>query len=573
MRYKERELKGNPFHPNPVLDRLYRRRGVDSMAELDYNLSTLLPPDMKGMDEAVDLLVHALRNQERMIVVGDYDCDGATATTIAVEGLRMMGAEQVSFMVPDRFTLGYGLSPGIAEVIAPQKPDLVITVDNGIAAIEGAQAIKNLEHPTKLLITDHHLAPEEVPEAEAIVNPNQHNCPFPSKALAGCGVMFYVLTVLRTRLRKEGYFEEKGMEVPDLRELLDVLALGTVADVVPLDKNNRTIVYQGLKRINAGKVRPGIKALLELGKREIGKIVASDFGFIAGPRINSAGRLEDMSIGIACLLEKDEDRAWELARRLDKINSERKEIQNDMIADAMEAVESLDLDGENAAMGFCVYKEDFHEGIVGLVASRLKEQLFRPVIVFAKTDSGEDEIKGSGRSVNGVHLRDVLCNVNAKTGLIKKFGGHAMAAGLSIARKDLEAFQKAFDEEVRCFLTKAEGLIETDGELQPQEITLETAQTIRQGGPWGQMFPDPIFEGKFRIVERRVVGSNHLKMKVAPLGGGRPVDAIAFNIVDSEDVIFPEETIVRMAYILDINEWKGRVNVQFLVQHIESTER
>jgi len=558
-------------HDNSLLDRIYKARGIKSEDDLDYNLSHLLSPDLlRGMDKAVALLIDVITNNKKALVVSDYDCDGATSCCIAVEGLRMLGAKNIDFIVPNRFEYGYGLSPAIVKIAGEKSPDLIITVDNGISSLEGAQAVKDLKTPCKLLITDHHLAPKVLPEADAIVNPNQPGCDFPSKSIAGCGVMFYTLLSTRVKLREIGWFTKDRPE-PNFGELLDVLALGTVADVVPLDYNNRIFVHQGLKRINAGNVRPGIAALLEIAKRKIGQVVASDFGFAVGPRLNAAGRLADMSLGILCLLEKDEAKAKILAAELDNLNCERREIESQMKEDALVSLNDFSSDLSDN-YGICLYQDDWHEGVIGILASRIKEKMNRPVVCFAKADDGS--IKGSARSVPAFHIRDALDAIATKNpGLLTKFGGHAMAAGMSLRTEDLERFTKAFDIEARIHLTEEdiEGAIETDGDLKPEEMTMDVVNMLRESGPWGQMFPDPSFEGVFEVLHQRVVGDNHLKLLLRHQDGAVPVDAICFNCI--EDGKQPQLDFIRAAYKLDVNEFRGRRTVQAMVSYFEAAEK
>lgn len=561
-------LAGPAVHEHPLLDRLYRARGVRSVEELDYALSGLHSPfQMKGMQAAADLLANAIQHDEKILIISDYDCDGATGCAIAVEGLRLLGGGYVDFLVPNRFEYGYGLSPAIVEKAAADfAPDLIVTVDNGIASLAGAQAVRDLPKKTKLLITDHHLAPETLPVADCIINPNQPGCEFPSKALAGCGVMFYALLATRAVLRDRGFFE--GREYPDLRVLLDLVALGTVADVVPLDHNNRTLVHAGLRRINVGQVRPGIRALLELGSRQIGRIVAADFGFIAGPRLNAAGRLDDMTIGIRCLLEPRASIALQYATQLDQFNRERKQIENEMKA---QALAELDVSDIGDRFGLCFYDDAWHQGVVGIVASRIKDKTYRPVICFAP-DEDPTLIKGSARSVPGLHLRDVLADLDAKhPSLITKFGGHAMAAGLTIPKRAYARFAELFDAEVHKHLTAEDvaGTLETDGELSGEDFTLGTAEALKVAGPWGQKFPEPVFLGDFDVLDTRVVGERHLKLALRPHNSpGLTLNAIAFHCLEP-GMLQPDYTKIRALYKLDVNEWRGDRSVQLLIDHIE----
>lgn len=564
--YRDREKVGNQFHPNPVLDNIYRRRGVSSLKDISYPMANMIKPNFKGMEDAVSVIVESLKKDDRIMVVADYDCDGATSCAIAVEGLRMLGFSDVRFMVPDRFTMGYGLSPAVVDFLEPHKPDLVVTVDNGISAFEGCEAVKNLSHPTKLVVTDHHLGGESNPTADAIVNPNQKDCPFPSKALAGCGMIFYTLLSINSKLKEENWYSLNNKTEPDLKKLIDLLALGTVADVVPLDYNNRIFVWHGINRIRKGLARPGVQALADISKVDLNNITSTDFGFALGPRINSAGRLEDMTIGINCLLAETYEEAMTYAQELEDLNIRRKELTAEISHDAYK---QLDLPEDMNEHGLCVFGEDFNEGVIGIVASRLKENYHRPVIVFTRAEDGS--FKGSGRSVDGVHLRDVLVDVDRRTEgrILMKFGGHAMAAGMSLRSELFEEFKTIFDEEVKKYLPSIEPAIDTDGILESEHLNLETAYLIENSGPWGQHFQKPLFRGDFVITERRVVGGRHLKMKVRPVSGGFPIDAICFFCLDSEDALMPENTVIRMAYELSINKFRGNETLQLMVKDFD----
>lgn len=557
-------------HEISLLDRIYKSRGVRSPSDLEYVFSNLHSPSMmKGIGDAADIIIEAIVKGKKLLVVSDYDCDGATSCCIAVEGMGLLGAKDVDFIVPNRFEYGYGLSPAIVEIAGQKNPDVIITVDNGISSIDGARAVKALSHPCRLVITDHHLAPSILPEADAIVNPNQPDCPFPSKSIAGCGVMFYVLLEIRSRMRDRGLFSELGIEEPNLAVLMDVLALGTVADVVPLDYNNRIFVSQGLRRINSGMVRPGIRALLEISKRRIGGIIASDFGFAVGPRLNAAGRLSDMSLGIKCLLEKDEKKAREMAVKLDVLNVERREIESQMKDGALDALFSKAKEYDDQ-FSLCLYDETWHEGVIGIVASRLKERFNRPVICFARSEDGL--IKGSGRSVAKFHIRDALDAVATKNpGMLTKFGGHAMAAGMTILESDFERFRAAFDDEAKACLSleDIEGCIETDGPIDPEDISMENAEALRSAGPWGQAFLEPKFEGEFEVLHQKVVGDNHLKFLLRPKDGSLPIDAVCFNCVEGSKA--PTFDMIRAAFKMDINEYRGRRSLQLLIDYFESS--
>ncbi|OLU35766.1 single-stranded-DNA-specific exonuclease RecJ [Pseudomonas sp. PA27(2017)] len=548
----------------PLLTRLYAARGVLSAVELEKGLARLIPfSQLKGIDAAVELLVEGLRQRQRMLIVGDFDADGATASTVGLLGLRMLGAAHVDYLVPNRFEYGYGLTPEIVAVALSREPELLITVDNGISSIEGVAAAKAAG--LKVLVTDHHLPGHELPAADAVVNPNQPGCRFPSKSLAGVGVIFYVLLALRARLRELNWFTAERPE-PNLGELLDLVALGSVADVVPLDANNRILVHQGLARIRAGRARPGLRALLEVAGKQHGRITSTDLGFILGPRLNAAGRLDDMSLGIECLLCEDEALARDMAVQLDQLNQDRKAIEQGMQREALAQLKDLPL--ENLPFGLCLFEADWHQGVIGILASRLKERYHRPTIAFA--DAGEGMLKGSARSVPGFHVRDALDAVASRhPGLISKFGGHAMAAGLSLPAEHFETFAKAFDDEVRRQLCEDDltGRLLSDGVLSIDEFNLPLARELRNAGPWGQHFPEPLFHGAFQLVQQRIVGERHLKVVLKSECGSLQLDGIAFG-VDRE--VWPNPTVrwVELAYKLDVNEFRGQESVQLLISHL-----
>ncbi len=552
----------------PVLARIYASRCVNSIDELEHTLNRLPAfRMMKGMDEAVSILEEAIDEQRHILVIGDFDCDGATSTAVAMRGLRLMGAEHISFLVPNRFEYGYGLTTEIVEVAARQCPDIIITVDNGIASLDGVAAAQ--AKGIKVVVTDHHLPGEQLPQADAIVNPSQPGCKFPSKAMAGVGVIFYVMMALRSALRDSGYFERRSLREPNLAQLLDLVALGTVADVVPLDHTNRILVAQGLARIRRGQCAVGIDALLKIAGRPRERIVASDLGFVVGPRLNAAGRLEDMAIGIQCLLTESPRQAQELAATLDQLNRERRTIERDMQEQAMAHLDALQLEMKRTIpTGLCLYQEDWHQGVIGILASRIKDRFHRPVIAFASAD--ETNLKGSARSVQGFHIRDGLDAIATRhPKLIQKFGGHAMAAGLSLKKEHFEDFCQAFNEEVARHLDNEDlhGRVWTDGELECNEFNLDVAEALRQGGPWGQAFPEPVFEGRFELLSRRIVGERHLKMQLCPVGGGQSINAIAFN---HDDQHWPKAVKqVLLAYKLDVNEFRGVRDIQLLVDFIE----
>ena len=547
-----------------LLTRLYAARGVQSQAELDKSLVRLIPyQQLKGIDAAVDLLVVALEQRQRILIVGDFDADGATASTVGMLGLRLLGAAHVDYLVPNRFEYGYGLTPEIVEVALTRSPQLLITVDNGISSVEGVAAAKKAG--LSVLVTDHHLPGNELPAADAIVNPNQPGCEFPSKALAGVGVIFYVLIALRARLNSLGWYQT--VKAPNIAELLDLVALGSVADVVPLDANNRILVHQGLERIRAGRARPGLKAILEVAKRDHSKITSTDLGFILGPRLNAAGRLDDMSLGIECLLTDDPNAARDMAAQLDEMNQDRKSIEQGMQREALAQLKELTLD--SMPFGLCLFDPEWHQGVIGILASRLKERYFRPTFAFA--DAGDGMLKGSGRSVPGFHIRDALSVVAAQhPELISKYGGHAMAAGLTLPEANFPQFAQAFDEEVRRQLREEDltGRLLSDGSLAIEEFHLELARALRHAGPWGQHFPEPLFHGVFQLVEQRIVGERHLKVVLKTECGSVKLDGIAFG-VDRE--VWPNPTIrwVELAYKLDLNEFRGNETVQLMIAHIE----
>jgi single-stranded-DNA-specific exonuclease len=563
------ESKKNITGLSSVLNRVYTNRNIQSKDELDYSINKLHPFDqLKGISEAVSLISDAIKNESTIVIVGDFDVDGATSTTVAVKALHSMGAKKVEFLVPNRFEYGYGLTPEIVQVAVERfNPDVIITVDNGISSIEGVNTAKALN--LKVVVTDHHLPAQILPEADAIVNPNQPGDDFPSKMLAGVGVIFYVMLALRASLREQGWFEEQQIVEPNLAELLDLVALGTVADVVPLDYNNRILVSQGLARIRSGHVCAGIKALIDITGRDAARLIASDFGFAIAPRLNAAGRLDDMSLGINCLLSDDIAITHTIAQQLDEINHARRDIEADMKQQAFQLLDDIRLDNESELpFGLCLFDKDFHEGVVGILASRIKDLWHRPVIVFAKT--GDNLLKGSGRSIKGLHIRDVLDSVASKhPELISKFGGHAMAAGLTIAEQDYEHFTQAFDQEVRQHLCEddLQGVVMSDGELSASELSMQTAEELRYAGPWGQTFPEPVFDGIFTIINKRIVGEKHLKLSLQAPDSNLEIDAIAFNVTDEKWQADVQQ--VNVAYRLDVNVFRGQQNLQLMVEHIQ----
>jgi single-stranded-DNA-specific exonuclease len=557
---------------HPLLQRVLSARGVSSDSDVDYGLQQLLPPStLKGLPEALELLVAAVQKQQRVLIVGDFDADGATSCALSILALRAMGLQQVDFLVPNRFEYGYGLTPEIVVVANDYKPDLIVTVDNGIASVAGVEKAKSLG--IKVLVTDHHLPPDSLPDADAIINPNQRGCEFPSKNLAGVGVIFYLLSVLRSRLRDLQWFTEQNIPEPVMANYLDLVALGTVADVVPLDRNNRILVHQGLARLKAGFARPGILALLQVAGKDYQRVSSSDFGFIIGPRLNAAGRLDDMSIGIQCLLTDNVDVAHALAAELDGLNRERRAIESSMQTEALQYLEHIAVDESSIPAGICLYDESWHQGVVGILASRIKEKFYRPVIAFAPADVGNetDQIKGSARSIPGLHIRDVLDSIATQhPEILQKFGGHAMAAGLSLRQQDYQQFTQLFDEAVKARLSDEDlqEVLLSDGALNDDDCQLTTAYAIQDAGPWGQQFPEPIFDGEFYLIQQRIVGAKHLKLVLAfDQQGQKTVDAIAFN-VDLKQWPNAQANKIYLAYQLSVNVFRGQESVQLMVKHI-----
>jgi single-stranded-DNA-specific exonuclease len=550
-----------------VLQRVYSARGIKSMRELEHGLNYLLPyQSLLNIDKAVACLFDALEKQKTILIVGDFDVDGATSTAVAIRALRSFGAKNVAFLVPNRFAFGYGLTPELVQVAVKEfNPALIVTVDNGIANHAGVIAAK--EAGIQVIITDHHLAAETLPPADAIVNPNQPHDLFPSKNIAGVGVIFYLMLALRRYLVECQWFVEQAIPEPTMSRLLDLVALGTVADVVPLDHNNRILVHQGLQRIRAGQCVPGIRALLELANRNLKRVVAADLGFVVAPRLNAAGRLDDMSLGIESLLCDDLSRAREMVTILDQLNDERRVIEKDMQQQAFQFLKKIQLDQTQLPRGICLFDPEWHQGVIGILAARIKDYFHRPVIAFAlATDA---ELKGSARSVAGIHIRDVLAQVATQyPNLIGKFGGHAMAAGLTLPRAALDDFAKIFDQVVSSQL-KEEDLhhaLLSDGELQSDELTLEIAELLREAGPWGQTFPEPLFDGVFEIVEQRLLAGKHLKMML--MKENKLFEAIAFNADVNQ---WPNHRCERahVVYRVDVNEFRNQRKVQLVVEYLE----
>ncbi|MFN1532184.1 single-stranded-DNA-specific exonuclease RecJ [Vibrio jasicida] len=574
QRRPEPDLSLLPDSIPAILKRIYINRGITDVAQLETSARGLHSyQQLGGIDKAVELLFQAIEEKKRIIVVGDFDADGATSSALSVLALRMLGSNNVDYLVPNRFEDGYGLSPEVVDQALELGAEMIMTVDNGVSSIEGVRYAK--ENGITVLVTDHHLPGQVLPNVDAMVNPNLDSCAFPSKALAGVGVAFYLMMALCVYMRKQNWFALQGMQEPKLMELIDLVALGTVADVVPLDENNRILVHQGLQRIRAGKARPGIQALIEVAKRDARRLVASDFGFALGPRINAAGRLDDMSFGVELLMSNNIHAARRMASELDGLNQTRKEIEEGMKQEAMAFCERLQF-GENSELpyGLALFQRDWHQGVIGILASRIKEKFHRPVIAFA--DGGEGTIKGSCRSIPGLHMRDALDFIDTQNpGLIIKFGGHAMAAGLTIKEQDFERFCRLFDGVVKKELDEAalKGVIMSDGELKPEEFSMHIAEQLRSGGPFGQAFPEPIFDGEFKVLHQKLVGEKHLKLMLEPLHKGHPtnvmIDGIAFN-VDLRR--WPDASVktVRLAYKLDVNEFRGNQSLQLMIDYIEA---
>ncbi len=556
-----------PSQIPPLLQRIYSARGATAIEQARPKLANLLSPDtLSGLDAATSLLAVAIANDRHILVVGDFDCDGATACAVAVRGLRMLGARRVSHAVPNRMIHGYGLSPALVAELAQMKPDLLVTVDHGIACHAGITAAKALGW--QVLVTDHHLPGETLPPADAIVDPNQPGDRFPSKVLAGVGVMFYVLLALRRRLRDAGKLDVGGDgKDPDLTQLLDLVAVGTVADLVPLDANNRALVAAGLRRLRAGQGCPGLRALIDVAQRDPARLSASDIGFAIAPRLNAAGRLEDMALGIECLLTDDMGQAREIAGTLNRINTERRAVQQQMIDEAEAAFTTAVLAATTAPLTVCLFDPDWHPGVVGLVASKMKERLHRPAIAFAPAEPGSAMLRGSARSIPGFHIRDALAMVNARQpGLIERFGGHAMAAGLSLHAASLDAFTQAFRECVAATLSEEllHAEILSDGELTTEELTRRSADALRDGGPWGQGFPEPQFDGEFDVLRWRIVGERHLKLELAH--GAMRLNAIEFGGWTGQE----PSARVRIAYRLEADDYRGGDAIQLVVVHREA---
>lgn len=572
MNIKHRECIGQLNENNSLplmIQKLYLARGLQP-ADFSIELSALLPFDtLLNIEKVTQRLVKAIKEQQRILVIGDFDADGATASALAISALQSMGAKNVQFLVPNRFDFGYGLSVGIVEVAHSFSPDILLTVDNGITSLEGVERAKALG--MDVIVTDHHLAGETLPDTPWIINPNQPHCQFPSKCIAGVGVIFYVLTALRRGLIQAGWFEDQGLDVPNMAQFLDLVALGTIADVVPLDRNNRIMVKYGLQRIQHGVARPGIMGLMQVCGKNFIEVCSSDLGFYVAPRLNAAGRLDDMSIGIQCLLSPNFPDALRHAQVLHDFNQERREIEDEMKAQALGDIQTsygLLANVQQLPAAICLYQESFHQGVIGILAGRLKEKFKKPTIIFALGQNGE--LKGSARSIEGLNIRDVLANIDIRhPGLILKFGGHAMAAGLSIAHQDFEIFKSALNEEVASQGVESLDVIWTDGSLASDAFNLKTVEWIRQAGPWGQHFPEPIFDNVFKIIEQRIVGMKHLKLLLQPQNENMMLDAIAFN-VDLEQWPNHRCQYLHAVYQMDNNAYQGRQKLQLRIQHMEA---
>jgi single-stranded-DNA-specific exonuclease len=556
---------------HPIIRKIYASRGITSSQELILNAAQLHPVEtLKGVGLAAEILHKAFLSQLNICIVGDFDADGATSTALMSEAFNLMGYANHQFIVPNRFEFGYGLTPEIVDIAVSQGAQVIVTVDNGISCLAGVKHAKSLG--LQVVITDHHLPGKTLPNADAIVNPNQPNCAFESKSIAGVGVAFYLMLALRKHLREQQWFESQQIKEPNIAQLLDLVALGTVADVVSLDNNNRILVSQGLKRIRAGQTRPGIQALLEIAGKNQQRIVASDFGFALGPRINAAGRLDDMSFGINCLLAKDIVSARSMASELDDLNKARRSIEQGMQIEAEKVMSALQYETSNLPNAISLFQQDWHQGVIGIVAGRLKEKYHRPSIVFAAVDIDihDGEIKGSARSIPGLHIRDLLEHIDSQyPGLILKFGGHAMAAGLSIHSCDFEQFQTLFNQYAGEWIAEEDlqGTLLSDGQLDISELTLPFAELLREAGPWGQNFAEPLFDDVFEIIQQRIVGEKHLKVVVQK--NGQVFDGIAFNV---DVTVWPNHKTnqVSLAYKLDINEFRGKRTVQLMIEDIQA---
>ena len=576
MELVRRELSGkicNNIDKASLIDRVFAMRGIDHQNELQVDLKSLLPiSKLKCIEKASKLLIDAIHNNKNILIIGDFDADGATSTALAVKALKLMGHQNIDYLVPNRFEYGYGLTPEIVIEASKRSPYLIVTVDNGISSIDGVEKAKSLG--IKVLITDHHLPAKNLPEADAIVNPNQHGDNFPSKNLAGVGVVFYLMLSVKSSLQKQNYFSDSNLTTPNLTELLDLVALGTVADVVTLDQNNRILVEQGLRRMRSGNACEGIQALFRIAKRNISNAVSSDLGFACGPRLNAAGRLDDMSLGIECLLTTDPTKAIEYASALDDLNIERRAIEEEMKAEAMILLQELDDDKLNGDLPpvLCLYKDTWHQGVIGILSARVRERYNRPTIIFAPAAEEDNrQIKGSSRSIPTIHIRDIFDEVaSSYPGLLEKFGGHAMAAGLTLEKSRLDEFNQAICSIVNKHVDKKtfQEVHHTDGELHADDFNLKCANELRFAAPWGQNFPSPIFDNHFTIINKRILKDRHLKLLLRPKGLNHTVSAIIFN---AELDNWPEEnTSVHLLYKLEVNEFRGDSSLQLMIERLLS---
>ena len=564
MRIEQRQPTQQLGLDDDLLDRVFAARGISDPSQLERGLVNLLSPaDLPEIDIAAARLADAVEQNQKILIVGDFDADGATSVALCLLALRAMGAVNVDFLVPNRFDYGYGLSPEIVQLAATLAPNVIVTVDNGVASVDGV-ALAN-EAGIDVVVTDHHLPGDVLPDAHALVNPNVGDNAFASKSMAGVGVAYYLLSWVRQTLRQRDYFASRQIPEPNMAQYLDLVALGTIADVVPLDQNNRILVHQGLLRIRRGKTRPGIAALARVGKRDLTTLSAADMGFALGPRLNAAGRLQDMSVGIRCLVTDDPAEAGQLAAELDSLNQTRREIEQGMVADAEMILTQITPAPDE--MGIAVYHESFHQGVVGIVAGRLREKFHRPAIVFADASDTSDELKGSARSIDGLNIRDVLDSIATRLpGMLPKFGGHAMAAGLSIKRVHLARFQKAFDKAVRAAVTQAmlDAVLLTDGALNQEQLNLQTVATLADAGPWGNGFAEPLFAGEFTLVNQRVVGQDHLKLVLG--FNDQLIDAIAFR----QKPLDGQPKQVNVVYKPALNDYAGQQTLQLMVEYIEA---
>ena len=564
MRIEQRQPTQQLGLDDDLLDRVFAARGISDPSQLERGLVNLLSPaDLPEIDIAAARLADAVEQNQKILIVGDFDADGATSVALCLLALRAMGAVNVDFLVPNRFDYGYGLSPEIVQLAATLAPNVIVTVDNGVASVDGV-ALAN-EAGIDVVVTDHHLPGDVLPDAHALVNPNVGDNAFASKSMAGVGVAYYLLSWVRQTLRQRDYFASRQIPEPNMAQYLDLVALGTIADVVPLDQNNRILVHQGLLRIRRGKTRPGIAALARVGKRDLTTLSAADMGFALGPRLNAAGRLQDMSVGIRCLVTDDPAEAGQLAAELDSLNQTRREIEQGMVADAEMILTQITPAPDE--IGIAVYHESFHQGVVGIVAGRLREKFHRPAIVFADASDTSDELKGSARSIDGLNIRDVLDSIATRLpGMLPKFGGHAMAAGLSIKRVHLARFQKAFDKAVRAAVTQdmLDAVLLTDGSLNQEQLNLQTVATLADAGPWGNGFAEPLFAGEFTLVNQRVVGQDHLKLVLG--FNDQLIDAIAFR----QKPLDGQPKQVNVVYKPALNDYAGQQTLQLMVEYIEA---